>query len=112
MSTPVIWVTQETNLDFAPAERFGEVRFLTREDLNNVKGSLHNEKVTADISQRLRNFDAENDFVVIAGSPYISALVFMLLARKGIRNIKVLRWNNRDFDYIPMHLSVRGSDNG
>jgi len=107
---PRVFITQETNLDFTPAERYGVVEFLTRDDLNNIKGSLHNEKLVADISRRLRDFDDKEDYVVIAGSPYVSALVFMLLARKGVRSVRLLRWNNRDFDYIPMYLDMKGSD--
>lgn len=106
-----VFITQETNLNFGPAEKFGPVTFLTRDDLNNIKGSLHNERVANDIATRLDDFDHSKDFVVIAGSPYISALVFMILARKGVRTVKVLRWDNRDYDYIPMFIDVRGSEN-
>jgi len=106
MST--VWVTQEINLNFVPAEQFGEVRFLAREDLSNIRGSLHNEKLVAHIARGLREFDADNDYIVIAGSPYVSALVFMMLGAKGIKGVNVLRWDNRTFTYIPAYIDMRG----
>jgi hypothetical protein len=105
-----VFVTQETNLDFTPAEQFGEVQFLTRDDLNNIKGSLHNEAIVADLAAKLKDFDYVRDYVVIAGSPYISALVFMILGKMNLREVRVLRWNNRDFNYIPMYLNLRNAD--
>lgn len=107
---PRVLVTQETNYDFTKAEAFGEIEFLTRDDLNNIKGSLHNEQVVASISAKLKDFDHKTDFVIIAGSPYISALVFMLLGKMGLRSIKILRWNNREFDYLPLHVDLRSAD--
>ena len=102
-----VWVTQEVQLDFSGAEAFGEVQFLTHEDLNNTKGSLHNEAVLADVSHKLRKFDPENDWIVIAGSPYIAAVTFLILGHRKIRSIRVLRWDNRDRVYRPMHMDLR-----
>lgn len=104
-----VWVTQETPHDFYKAESYGEIVFITRDDLNNVRGSLHNEKLVTDITRKLRDFDESKDWVVIAGSPYISALVFMILGRRGCGSVNVLRWNNRDFVYQPMVIELRGT---
>lgn len=104
---PKVFVTQEASLDFTPAELYGEIKFLTRNDLNNIKGSLHNEGIVQEISAKLDEFDPQEDWVVVAGSPYITALVFMLLGYKGHRSVKLLRWNNRDFIYMPMYLDLR-----
>jgi hypothetical protein len=102
-----VFITQETNYDFSPAEQFGEVVFLTHKDLNNMRASQHNDRVVAEIKDKLKHYDSERDWIVVAGSPYISALVFMLLGHKKINSIKVLRWDNRDFRYVPLHIELR-----
>ncbi len=33
VESPKVWVVQEGNNDYAPAEKFGEVRFITNSDL-------------------------------------------------------------------------------
>jgi hypothetical protein len=108
-NTPTVYVTQETPHDFSKAESFGTIEFLTRDDLNNVKGSLHNERLVVDITRKLKDFDESRDWIVIAGSPYVSALVFMLLGRRGLKSVKILRWDNRDYIYVPMHFELRGT---
>lgn len=105
-----VYVTCETNHDFSMAEEFGSISFLTADDLNNSKASIHNSKVLADIQEKLEEFDPENDWVLVAGSPYISASVFLMLGLMGIDSVKILRWNNRDFVYQPLYLDLpRGS---
>lgn len=106
--TAKVWVTQEQpGFDFTPAEGFGEVNFLTNNDLTNNKKSLHNTALIAALRHKLRQFNPDWDWVVIAGSPYVAAVVFMILAIHGHREIRVLRWQNRDHQYIPMYIDVR-----
>lgn len=102
-----VYITQETQHDFSEAEKFGGVEFLTAKDLNNNRNSPHNEALMADIAHRLRRFDPEQDYIVIAGSPYVSALVFLLLGLRRERAIRILRWDNRDLKYIPLYLELR-----
>jgi hypothetical protein len=101
-----VLVTQETSFNFAAAESFGEITFLTRDDLNNIKGSLHNESLIKDIGHKLQHFDSDEDWILVAGSPYVAAVVFMLLGWRGIRNIKILRWDNRNLIYVPMIIEL------
>lgn len=107
MAKAIAYVTQETDHSFLGAEQFGEVVFLTRDDLNNTKGSLHNEALFRSIKQSLRDFDPEVDYIVPAGSPYVTAAVFLILGNMGFKNVKLLRWNNRDHNYIPMYFDLR-----
>lgn len=105
---PKVWVTQETSHNFADAERYGEIEFITREDLNNTRNSLHNEAVLDSIKLKLRNFNESEDWIVIAGSPYVAAAVFMMLGKAGVRDARILRWDRRDYVYAPMYLQMRG----
>lgn len=102
---PTVFVTQETPHDFTKAEAFGEVKFLTRDDFNNIKNSLSNKALVRSLNHQLKKFDDE-DWIIIAGSPYVSAAVFMILARRGFRRVKILRWDNRDFTYIPLQIEI------
>jgi hypothetical protein len=105
-----VWVLQETNHDFTKAETFGEVVFLSvagRDDFNNVRGSLVNERLLAYLTHELRDFDPEEDFIVITGSPYITAAVFLILGNRRVQKIKFLRWDNRDLVYIPLYVELR-----
>lgn len=102
-----VFVTQETPHNFNKAEVYGEIVFLTRDDLNNVRGSLHNQALVRSIKHQLRNFDEHEDWLVITGSPYVAATVFMILGLMGIREVNVLRWDNRDYDYVPLHIDLR-----
>jgi hypothetical protein len=102
-----VFITQEARYDFSPAEQYGEVVFLTRMDLNNLRQSQHNDRVLSEIKDHLKHYDPAEDWIVISGSPYVSALVFMLLGRKRYDEIRILRWDNRDFRYCPMHIELR-----
>lgn len=104
-----VFVTQEQSFDFSRAEQFGEIEFLTRDDLHNTKGSLHNEAVAAAIRHKLKKFDPEWDWLLPAGSPYITALVFLLVGSLGHRRLQVLRWSNQDRCYIPLHLDLNNT---
>lgn len=104
---PKVYVTQETRYDFSPAEAWGDVVFLTNADLNNMRHSKHNEQVIAKVKDALKHYDPEFDWLVISGSPYIAALVFMLIGRKQPKHVQILRWDNRDFVYQPLHIELR-----
>jgi len=101
-----VWVTQESNHDFLAAEQFGEVVFITRDDLNNTRGSLHNKALVQVLRSQLSKFIAHEDFLVIAGSPYVAAAVFAILGQMGVRKLRILRWLNRDRVYVPLEIEI------
>lgn len=104
---PRVCVTQEQPFDFTPAQQFGDVEFLTGEDLVNIKDSQRNTQLMRDLWRKLRRFDTERDWLLIAGSPYVSAAVFLILGHMGIKKLQVLRWSNRDGHYVPLHLNLQ-----
>lgn len=104
-----VYVTQESNLDYRRAEEFGELVFMAvdkRDDFNNVPNGEHNARLIAHLRQKLRDFDEDNDYLVITGGPYVNAAVFALLGRRGVKKLRILRWDNRDYVYIPMSLNL------
>lgn len=104
-----VFVLQETEHDFAKAEAFGDVVFLStarRDDFINIVNSDHNRNLMMHLRAGLRDYDEEADFLVITGSPYVTAAVFAILGRKGFRTLRFLRWDNRDMVYRPLELQL------
>ncbi len=107
MKTKKVYITQENpNLNYLPAEEFGEVIFLTRGDFSPIRNSLNNERLIDEVRTKLRKFDPAVDYVVMSGSPVVSGIVFMLL-REITDTLNVLRWSNRDHFYQHLILSVK-----
>lgn len=105
-----VWVLQETNHDFTKAENYGEVVFVSvagQDDFNNLRGSLSNERLLAHLSHELRDFNPEEDYIVITGSPYITAATFLILGNRRVQGVRFLRWDNRDLIYIPLYIELR-----
>lgn len=103
---PKVHVTQENPaLNYLPAEQFGEIVFLTKDDFSLVKNSLANEALINSLRHKLKNFDPDDDYMVISGSPAVSAVVFMLLRERTPR-VKILRWSNRDRVYQPLSITL------
>lgn len=101
-----VYVTQENPaLNYLPAEEFGEIVFLTKDDFSVIKNSLVNEALVADLQRKLKAFIPDDDFMVISGSPAVSAAVFMLL-RERTKRVKILRWSNRDRIYQPLVIQL------
>lgn len=101
-----VHVTQETSFDFTPAEAYGEVEFLTHRDLNSIKSSPGNVHTLREINHKLKAVDFDIDYFVLTGSPYIMASVFLLIGNRGIKKVKILRWDNRDHKYTPMEIDL------
>jgi hypothetical protein len=103
---PTVWISQETSHDFSSAESYGDIKFITVNDFNNTRESLMNKALANEISHKLQKFDEINDWLIVTGSPYVAAQVFLQLGNNGIRTVQMLRWDNRDFIYRPIHLEL------
>jgi hypothetical protein len=108
MTRPKVFITQEVlNADYTDVERFGEPVFLSASEISNVPDSLHNQKLVGIIRARFTGYDPDVDFIAPSGSPIISGLVFAL-ARECTDVFNVLKWNNRDRQYTPVRIGIRG----
>jgi len=103
-----VYVTQEvTTANYGPAEKWGEVKFLSVSEVSNVPNSLHNARLVATIRERLRDFDPECDYIAPSGSPVITGIVFAIL-RERTSKFSVLKWNSRDGEYTVIRIDVAG----
>jgi len=103
---PRIFVTQERDLDFTPAEKFGELVFMTSNDFWNIKKSKHNEQLIDELNKHVKTFDQNHDYFLLAGSQLVTAAVFLLLGKYGYNRVPVLRWSNRDRMYEPVEIEI------
>lgn len=102
-----VFITQENpNLNYLPAEQFGDIVFLTREDFSLVRNSLHNDALIAEVRQKLKEFNPETDYITVSGSPVVAAVVFMILSEKT-KTVNMLRWSNRDHVYQHLVINVK-----
>jgi len=100
---PIVWVVQEGKNDYAAAEQFGEVNFVTKSDLRSMKGEQQRQ-VHADIRQFLTNYIPGHDYIVPAGNPIILALLCMAL---GVGSHKFLKWDGMRATYVLFDLDYK-----
>lgn len=99
----IVWVLQEGNNNYAPAQEFGEVRFITTGDLRSMDGQ-QNSAVYADIRKFLAQYAQGLDYIIPAGNPMLASLLSMSLASG---NHKFLKWDGRIASYIPFILNAK-----
>lgn len=103
-----VFVTSENvGLDYSPAEGWGELQFITNKDFTAMgELSPSNADLVREIRKQLLKFNAEEDLVIVSGSPLVSAVVFMMLGKMGVKRISVLRWSNRDHVYYRTSVNI------
>jgi hypothetical protein len=113
---PRVFITQENSqLNYAHAEEYGEIVFLTAKEVSPVPGSIINADIVAEMERKLADFDFQHDFLAPSGSPTVCGLAFMAIGRKvelahehdvGPKILRVLRWSNRDRVYQPITINL------
>jgi hypothetical protein len=109
MRTKVFVTQEQSKLNYLPAEKYGEIEFITRDEFSPVARSLGNVTIVQTIKDKLANFDPEKDYIVVSGSPVVAAAVFAHIGSMHQR-FTVIRWSNRDNIYTPttVDLTLRG----
>jgi hypothetical protein len=102
-----VFITQEqSKLNYLPAEKYGEIQFITRDEFSPVAGSLANVRLMDQIVRHMKTFDPMQDYIVFSGSPTIAAAVFAIVGRLQIDAFRILRWSNRDNSYTPILIHI------
>lgn len=104
-----VYVVQETNFDFSKAAAFGELVFMSAnkiDDLVNIVGSELNRRMLSHLRSFVREYNQEEDYFILTGSPYMCAAVMWMAGKLGIRKLNLLRWDNKQFLYIPLKLEI------
>lgn len=117
-ANPRVFVTQENSqLNYAHAEEFGEVVFLTRDEVSPVHGSLTNSAIMDEMKRKLVDFDFDYDYLAPSGSPVVCGMACVVLGlivgitraereKAPPKCLRVLRWSNRDRVYQPIHITL------
>lgn len=102
---PKVYITQKIRVDFQQVVPHGEPVFLTqgREDLWGEAGDA---TLIENLELELRDFDEDNDFIVLTGSPYVNATIMMLLGRMRVRRVQFLRWDNGSLRYSRLTVNL------
>lgn len=99
MKKPRVFVARENpDFNYAPAETFGEVVFLTDREYTGNPNSLSDQNTLRAMDEKLANFDPLSDYMVLTGSPItIGYAGYKILSLN--RPVQFLRWDNRAARY-------------
>lgn len=101
-----VWITQEIpKFSYSAASEYGRIRFVTKKDFVVAEDSIINREISDEIATELKEFDHDNDYLAPAGSPIVAMVVAAVLGRGG-RTLRMLKWDNRDYKYVPMTVEV------
>lgn len=88
----VLVVQENPRMDYAPAESYGEITFMTADEFRPVKGSIRNKDVITDIAHHMEHFNPVEDWLIMTGNPITMGLAFHLAIQKeGF--VKCLQWD-------------------
>lgn len=102
---PRVFVTQEGPHDYTPAQRFGDVQFMTRDEISPIATSLRNEETVKQLRLAMVDYRPGIDLILPAGSPVTIAYVFVLASRLGDTH-RVLKWDNRSHMYQEFAVTI------
>lgn len=94
-----VFVVQENNrLDYAPAEEFGEVIFMTADEYQPLKNSLRNQAILSRVTECLDSFRPRSDYLLLTGNPILIGYVFHLAyCIEGY--VRCLQWDRMHNSY-------------
>lgn len=96
---PRVFVVQENpNLNYAPAEKFGDVYFMTSTEFSPMKNSPRNANILEHVELAMGAYDSETDYLLLSGNPIVMGYVFHLAMVKA-KEVRVLWWSRDDRKY-------------
>ncbi len=100
MDNKKVYVTQfYKNLNFAKAQEYGDVVFLTDKEYRpEPTMPRYNEQITSEIERKFSSYVPGHDYIITTGSAIPNVVVGSLLAKMpGTHNI--LKWSSRNEMY-------------
>jgi len=92
-------------MNFSRASVYGDVVFLTDKEYRpHPCPEGVNDALTSQIRERMKDYLPGIDYIITTGSAIPNIIVGMILAERGERNHKILKWSNRMEDYEMFHL--------
>jgi len=101
-----VYVVQEQpHINFAAAEDYGTVKFVSLRDVPTLKASLRAKDACAEIVRNMEGYRPGTDYILPVGSPVNIACVMMVAGRKGNCH-NILKWENRAMRYDTVALEI------
>ena len=100
-----VWVVQEGKNDYASAEEFGQITFITKSDMVKYEGSRQNAMVNQDIRSFMSKYIPGMDYIIPSGNPAIVATVLLSIGRWPHCQHKILKWDGRRALYVPFIIT-------
>lgn len=109
MTTPqdsVVYILQEqANMDFSPAEMYGDVQFMGIEISRMKTPSPRDQGRLAIMAATAEKFRPDLDYIVFTGSPVVIATMAAIMGRLHSR-FRTLRWDRVNNKYIPVTIDL------
>lgn len=98
-----VYVTQfMPKRDFTPASNYGNISYLFEKSV--YPDEVEKWDLNKIAREKLEDFDAETDYLLLSGDPVIIHLTSGILAEMGIESYKVLKWDKETKMYYPVLL--------
>lgn len=91
---PTVWIVNEAGHNYAPAEKYGELKRLTMGDIN----PLQPDRLAYHLARGIGGYTAEDDFLLVSGTPTVNALALVLWLQRW-KKAKLLQWNAIEENY-------------
>lgn len=93
-------------MDFSPAERFGDVVFITSHDPSPNSGSTINKSILDQMNDVAEQYVPGQDYIIATGAPLA---IFMMGAIMGQRHdtMAILVWDRFTQNYRPVAIDLR-----
>lgn len=109
MKKPTVWVVKEqvrrdavgpVPMDYSPAFKYGEVKFITNHDLPLHQGGTLASGWYYKVQSFITDFDEDCDWIILTGSPVAIFIVGWLTGIRQ-RTPRVLVWRRESNEYVP-----------
>lgn len=109
---PTVWIAQEQRqFDYSPAEKFGEVKFMSMHEYSKLSSGGRNDQLLAELRKAAAEFNPDTDYLVLTGSPTLMGVVaHMVLSQHP--TIRTLVWNNQTREYRPLLIEIGEENDG
>jgi hypothetical protein len=85
-------------MDYSPAEKFGELKFITTFDMPLHVNSPARQVWREEVLEFVRNYDPVKDFVILTGQP-ISIFIIGMMIAEAHKMPRFLKWQGQTGDY-------------
>ena len=109
MRKPVVWVVKEqmrrddngsVPMDYSPAYRYGEVRFITQFDLPVTRNSSIAQNWYKDVIKFCQEYDSGQDYLVLTGHTLAIFMIGCIFSQTN-KPPRVLVWRRELGEYVP-----------